>query len=152
GFFSHREPPRDVPVGKDDPNQELGKLPSVCRYTQEKGDDGNPKLSVDVMFHSYLAHSAWELKRLISAADAQRRAFDLGLLPATGLLATGLGQRGALLLTLAGLLEFPADQNFIDGLWNLGLRMLNLPPISRSLVRGCITQQDHDASNYYGSM
>ena len=47
------------------------------------------------------------------------------------LLALGAG----LVLTLAGLLEFPADQNFIDGLWSLALRMLNLPPISRSLVR-----------------
>jgi hypothetical protein len=29
--------------------------------------------------------------------------------------------------------------------------MLNLPDISRSVVRKCITDEDHDASNYYGS-
>ena len=66
-------------------------------------------------------------------------------------LATPLAQRGALLLTLAGLLEFPADQNFIDGLWSMALQMLNLPSISRSVVRSCITDADHHASNYYGS-
>ena len=67
------------------------------------------------------------------------------------MLATPLGQRAALLLTLAGLLEFPADQNAIDGLWAMALKQLNLPDISRSVVRGCITEEDHDASNYYGS-
>ncbi|MEP7126658.1 MAG: hypothetical protein ABJE95_37345, partial [Byssovorax sp.] len=64
---------------------------------------------------------------------------------------TPLGQRSMLLLTLAGLLEFPADQNFLDGLWAMALKALRLPEVSRSLVRGCITSEDHDASNYYGS-
>ena len=66
-------------------------------------------------------------------------------------MATPLGRRAALLLTLAGLLEYPADQNAIDGLWAMALKALNFPDISRSVVRGCITQEDHDASNYYGS-
>jgi len=152
GFFSHREPPRDVLTGKEDPFTDLGRLPALCRYTNSPDESGQTHLSVDVMFHSHLAHAAWEMKRLLSAADAHRRALDLGLLPSKGLLSTVLGQRGALLLTLAGLLEFPADQNFIDGLWSIALRMLNLPPLSRSLIRGCINQADHDASNYYGSM
>lgn len=152
GFFSHHEPPRDVAVGKNDPNSDLGLLPSVARYDQEPDEKGKPQLSVEVMFHSYLAHAAWELKRLLCAAEAMRRALDIGILPPTDLLSTPQGQRGAILLMLAGLLEFPADQNFIDGLWNIALRMLNLPQISRSLVRGCITNADHDASNYYGSV
>lgn len=152
GFFSHREPPRDVLVGKKDPNTDLGALPSVARYDQSPDEAGKPQLSVEVMFHSYLAHAAWELKRLLCAAESMTRALDIGILPATDLLSTPQGQRGAILLMLAGLLEFPADQNFIDGLWNIALRMLNLPQISRSLIRGCITSADHDASNYYGSM
>src|SRR5439155_3626709 len=73
-------------------------------------------------------------------------------LPARGPLATLRGQRGAVLLTLAGLLEFPADQNFIDGLWSFALKQLALPDVSRSLVRACITQADHDADNYYGGL
>lgn len=160
GFFSHREPPLDVPIvrsGTASPvTVDLGRLPAVCRYLQAKdaadsslGEDG---LRVDVMFHSYLSHAPWELKRLLVAAEAHRRALDLGILPARGALSTPLGQRGALLLTLAGLLEFPADQNRIDGLWSTALRLLNLPSISRSLVRGCINEADHDASNYYGSL
>jgi hypothetical protein len=159
GFYSHREPPLDVPTARADAQDpvavELGKLPSVCRYLQAKdagsslGEDG---LRVDVMFHSYLSHAPWELKRLLVAAEAHRRALDLGILPSRGPLSTPLGQRGALLLTLAGLLEFPADQNRIDGLWSTALRLLNLPSISRSLVRGCINEADHDASNYYGSL
>ena len=36
-------------------------------------------------------------------------------------------------------------------MWSLTLKMLNFPDISRSLVRGCITEADHSASNYYGS-
>jgi len=160
GFYSHREPPLDVPVTRGDPSTvpavDLGLLPSVCRYLQAKDDTGSSigedNLSVDVMFHSYLSHAAWELKRLLVAAEAHRRALDLGILPAKGLMSTPQGQRGALLLTLAGLLEFPADQNRIDGLWSTALRLLNLPSISRSLVRGCITEADHDASNYYGSV
>lgn len=161
GYYSQREPPQDVPAGTVPPEvlkATLGTLPSVCRYRKSAQDERAllgvpaPELAVDVMMHSYLSHSAWELKRLLCAAEAQRRALDLGYLPPTGQLATLIGQRGALLLMLAGLLEFPADQNFIDGLWNMALAMLNLPPISRSLVRGCITHEDHDASNYYGSV
>jgi hypothetical protein len=55
------------------------------------------------------------------------------------------------LLTLAGLLEFPADQNYVDALWSEALRALNLPDISRSVVRGCITDADHASGDYYGS-
>ena len=44
-----------------------------------------------------------------------------------------------LLLTLAGLLEFPADQNFLDGLWAMALKALRLPDISRSARARCIT-------------
>lgn len=164
GFYSHREPPLDVPVSKrgESPKVavDLGQLPSVSRYLQaadtpkSAGESaiGEDEFRVDVMFHSHLSHAPWELKRLLCAAEAHRRALDLGILPASGPLASLLGQRGALLLTLAGLLEFPADQNRIDGLWSTALRLLNLPSISRSLVRGCINQADHDASNYYGSL
>ncbi len=152
GFFSQREPPQDVPVGKGTPEVDLGRIPSVCRFLQKNDAAGEePALSVDVMFHSHLSHAAPELKRLLCAAEAMRRALDLGVLPQEGPLATPLAQRGALLLLLAGLLEFPADQNFIDGLWSMALKLLNLPSISRSLVRGCITDADHGASNYYGS-
>lgn len=151
GFYSQREPPRDIPVSADTVGEELGKLPVVCRYQPGSGP-GEPALQAEVMMHSYLSHAAWELKRLLCAAEAHRRALDLGYLRREGLLKTPLGQRGALLLTLAGLLEYPADQNLIDGLWTTALKMLNLPPISRSLVRGCITSEDHDASNYYGSL
>ncbi len=152
GFFSHREPPQDVPVGKGSPEVELGRIPAVCRFIQKtETDDEEPGLSVDVMFHSHLSHAAPELKRLLCAAEAMRRGLDLGILPQEGPLATPLSQRGALLLMLAGLLEFPADQNFIDGLWSMALKLLNLPSVSRSLVRGCITDADHGASNYYGS-
>lgn len=152
GFYSHLEPPQDVPVGKSAPKEELGRLPSVCRYIEKSEPAGDgPGLSVDVMFHGFLSHAAPELKRLICAAEALRRALDLGILPPVGPLATLLGQRGAVLLALAGLLEFPADQNFIDGLWSMALKLLNLPSISRSLVRSCITEADHHLSNYYGS-
>jgi hypothetical protein len=152
GFYSHQEPPQDVSVGKDAPKEELGRLPAVCRYIEksEPSSEG-PGLSVDVMFHSFLSHAAPELKRLLCAAEALRRALDLGILPPIGGLASQLAQRGAVLLALAGLLEFPADQNFIDGLWSMALKLLNLPSISRSLVRSCITEADHHLSNYYGS-
>jgi hypothetical protein len=33
----------------------------------------------------------------------------------------------------------------------MALESMRFPPISRSLVRACITDADHDASNYYGS-
>ena len=147
GFYSQREPPADIPAGKlvEDP----GTLPAVSRFHKDAADLAG--FEVDVMLHAWLAHSGKELKRLLVAADALWRALDLGYLPADGDLATPLGQRSMLLLTLAGLLEFPADQNFLDGLWSMALKALRLPEVSRSLVRGCITSEDHDASNYYGS-
>ena len=147
GFYSQHEPPSDVPAGKlvEDP----GTLPTVCRYHKESGDVAG--FQVDVMLHSWLAHSGKEIKRLLVAADSMWRALDLGYLASDDELAKPIGQRCMLLLTLAGLLEFPADQNFLDGLWSMALKALRLPEISRSLVRGCITSEDHDASNYYGS-
>lgn len=148
GFFSHREPPHDVPTG-DAARQDLGRLPAVTRFQENKDALGG--LSVDVMFHSHLSHAAKELKRLLCAADAMRRAFDLGYLEGDDALSTPRGRRCAMLLTMAGLLEFPADQNFIDGLWSMALKALRLPQISRSTVRACITEEDHDQSNYYGS-
>jgi hypothetical protein len=146
GFYSQTEPPTDVPASPFP--QALGRLPAVTRFQKTDDDAG---LRVDVMFHSHLAHAAKELKRLLVAGDAMRRALDLGHLDGDATLESLVGQRAAVLLTLAGLLEFPADQNFIDGLWSMALRMLNLPEISRSLVRMCITEADHDLSNYYGS-
>ena len=158
GFYSHAEPPRDVPAGKSAPAIEPGTLPSVCRFNHEPsvssalpGSSVGSGLTAEVLFHSHLSHAAPELMRLLCAAEAMQRAMDLGLLPAEGPLATPGGQRGAILLMLAGLLEFPADQNFIDGLWAMALKLLNLPNLSRSLVRSCITDADHHASNYYGS-
>jgi hypothetical protein len=147
GFYSQREPPADIPASKlvEDP----ATLPAVCRFHKEKADLAG--FQVDVMLHSWLAHSGKELKRLLVAADALWRALDLGYLAKEGELATPLAQRAMLLLTLAGLLEFPADQNFLDGLWSMALKELRFPEVSRSLVRGCITSEDHDASNYYGS-
>lgn len=169
GFFSHREPPLDVPIAPAraatgsppaaaapaPADLDLGRLPAVCRYNRidlAERQPGQPELAVDVMFHSFLGHAPWELKRLLCAAEALRRALDLRILPPEGPLASLLGQRGMTLLMLAGLLEFPADQNFIDGLWSTALKLLNLPPVSRTLVRSCINQADHDASNYYGSV
>ncbi|WP_437530599.1 hypothetical protein WME79_50050 [Sorangium sp. So ce726] len=148
GFFSHREPPHDVPTGGA-VKQDLGRLPVVTRFQQSKEALGG--LSVEVMFHSHLSHAAKELKRLLCAADAMRRAFDLGHLSGGEALSTPRGQRCAMLLTMAGLLEFPADQNRIDGLWSMALKALRLPQISRSAVRACITDEDHEMSNYYGS-
>ncbi|WP_437485074.1 hypothetical protein WME75_46630 [Sorangium sp. So ce1014] len=148
GFYSHREPPHDVPTGKA-AQQDLGRLPAVTRYQEAEGALGG--LSVEVMFHSHLSHAAQELKRLLCAADAMRRAFDLGHLSGGEALSTPRGQRCAMLLTMAGLLEFPADQNFIDGLWSMALKALRLPQVSRSAVRACITDEDHEMSNYYGS-
>jgi hypothetical protein len=147
GFYDQRDPPADVATG--DVQQDLGRLPAVCSY--EKTDAVAGGLRAEVMLHSHLAHSAKEFKRLICAAEAMWRAFDLGLLPSTGPLATPLARRGAVLLTMAGLLEFPADQNYLDGLWSMALDALQLPDISRSLVRECITDEDHQRSNYYGS-
>jgi hypothetical protein len=122
----------------------------VCRYYAARDISGGVR--AEVMFHAYLAHAPEELKRLLVAAECMTRAFDLKYLPAEGRLGPPQARRGAVLLTLAGLLEFPADQNRLDALWATALRMLNLPDISRSTVRKCITDVDHDASNYYGSV
>jgi hypothetical protein len=149
GFYSQSEPP-DVKGGPLSAlRQDPSKLPAVCSY--QKSEHTASGLLCEVIFHSHLSHAASELKRLLCAADAFWRAIDLGYLPKEGPLATIEGQRGAVLLLLAGLLEFPADQNFIDGLWSMALSALNFPEISRSVVRACNTEEDHDASNYYGS-
>jgi hypothetical protein len=148
GFFSQLEPPADLPARPL--LSEPGRQPALCRYTPVEGSAAG--MSVDVMFHSWLAHGAMEYKRLLCAAEAFWAALDAGVMPATGAFATLEGQRGAVLLTLAGLLEFPADQNWIDGLWSLALQELGFPDVSRSVVRGCITDADHAADNYYGSL
>ncbi|MDC0673955.1 hypothetical protein [Nannocystis radixulma] len=147
GFFSGAEPPRDVPAGKG-PRGELGRLPAVVRYVR---DPAGEALTADVLFHSHLSHSAQELKRLLVGAEAWWRAIDLGYLGDAAPLDTPLGQRAGLLLLLAGLLEFPADQNFVDGLWEMALDMLHLPRLSRSLIRRCNSDEDHNNGNYYGS-
>jgi hypothetical protein len=146
GFYSHVEPPADLPKGKSDVDP--GLLPAVCRYTRGALSSG---LEGEVMFHAYLCHAGKELKRLLVAADALWRAADLGHFDGRRELETGFGRRGMLLLTLAGLLEFPADQNYVDGLWSMALKALRLPPLSRSLVRAATTDADHAANNYYGS-
>lgn len=132
----------DAPVPTGDPP---GQLPALCRYSREAG------LRAELSMHAWLAHSGKELKRLLVAAEALHRAFDAGLLRLPAGLDSVAHRRGMLLLTLAGLLEFPADQNRIDALWSTALGMLRLPELSRSLVRACINDADHDASNYYGS-
>jgi cysteine-rich repeat protein len=148
GFYSPVDPPRDVPVGKG-PAVDLGRAPAVVRYIEDAtSKDG---LSAEVMVHAWLSHSAQELKRLLVAADAYWRALDLGYLGEPPL-DTLAGQRAGLLLLLAGLLEFPADPNLLDGLWEQALDMLRLPRLSRSLVRRCIDDEDHGNSNYYGSV
>lgn len=146
GFYSEKEPPVDVQGGL--PKENIGKLPAVCRYLETSGGPAN--LQAEIMFHAHLSHAGKEYKRLLCAADAMWRAFDMGLLPDPALDSVA-AKRSAVLLMLAGLLEFPADQNFIDGLWTSALEILRFPVISRSLVRACITEADHDASNYYGS-
>lgn len=146
GFFSHREPPEDVPGAA---GEDLGRLPAVVRYQPKADAEGG--FVAEVLFHSHLSHAAKELKRLLCAADAMRRAFDLGYLKAEGPLASLAGQRGAMLLTLAGLLESPADQNRLDGLWAMALEALSLPEISRNVVRACFTAEDHERSIFYGS-
>ncbi|TKD09409.1 hypothetical protein [Polyangium fumosum] len=146
GFYDRGEPPADVPGGL--PGERLGALPAVCRYV--RGTEGPAGMQADVMMHAHLSHAGKEIKRLLCAADAMWRAFDTGLLDGPPM-HTPAGKRAAVLLMLAGLLEFPADQNFVDGLWSMALEALRFPSISRSLVRGCITDADHDASNYYGS-
>lgn len=146
GFYSEKEPPHDVNGGLSDEN--MGKLPAVCRYLRTP--TGPSSLQAEIMFHACLSHAGKEFKRLLCAADAMWRAFDMGLLPDPSF-ETIAHKRAAVLLMLAGLLEFPADQNFIDGLWTMALEVLRFPAISRTLVRACITEADHDASNYYGS-
>lgn len=146
GFYSEKEPPMDVQGGLPDEN--LGRLPAVCRYL--KTNTGPSTVQAEILFHASLSHSGKEFKRLLCAADAMWRAFDIGLLP-DPCFETIAHKRASVLLMLAGLLEFPADQNFIDGLWTMALEALRFPAISRSLVRACITEADHDASNYYGS-
>ncbi len=148
GFYSHLEPPQDLP--KSALKQDQGKLPAVCRMA--KLDGSAQKFQGEVMFHAWLAHSGKEMKRLLVCADILWRAIDLGFLTTKAPLDTLAGQRAMLLLSLAGLLEFPADQNFLDGLWSMALKTLRLPDVSRSTVRGAITEQDHDNDNYYGSV
>ncbi len=148
GFYSPAHPPSDVPTG-DGPAQELGRLPAVVRYLKDPAAPGG--LVAEVMYNSWLSHTPQELKRLLIAADAWWRAVDLGHLGGREPIDTIAGQRGGLLLLLASLLEYPADQNRLGQLWERALDMLNLPPISRSLVRKCNTDADHNRGNYYGS-
>ena len=57
-----------------------------------------------------------------------------------------------MLLTLAGLLEFPADQNFIDGLWSMALKALRLPAdLPQRGPRAASPRRITTLSNYYGS-
>jgi hypothetical protein len=146
GFYSDKEPPADVQGGL--PGENIGRLPAVCRYLRTT--NGPSTLQAEIMFHAHLSHAGKEFKRLLCAADAMWRAFDMAILP-DPTFETLAHKRAGVLLMLAGLLEFPADQNFIDGLWTMALEVLRFPVISRSLVRACITDADHDASNYYGS-
>lgn len=140
GFYDDRTAPADLPATPT--GEPPASLPAACRYTRDGAE-----LRGEIGLHASLAHSGKELKRLLVAAEAFWRAVDGGLLR----LASPLQQRGMLLLTLAGLLEYPADQNRLDALWSAALHMLRLPDLSRSAVRACITDADHDASNYYGS-
>ncbi|MBK9264589.1 MAG: hypothetical protein IPM54_32985 [Polyangiaceae bacterium] len=146
GFYSEIEMPVDVEGGLR--GESVGKLPAVCRYLRIA--NGHASVQAEIMFHARLSHAGKEFKRLLCAADAMWRAFDTNLLSDT-CFETIAHKRAGVLLMLAGLLEFPADQNFIDGLWTMALETLRFPSISRSLVRACITEADHDASNYYGS-
>ncbi|MBA3549691.1 MAG: hypothetical protein H0T76_24700, partial [Nannocystis sp.] len=145
GFYSVTDPPRDVPAGAGPPS-DPGTAPAVVRYILTDG-----VLSAEVMMHAWLSHSAQEFKRLLVAAEAYWRALDLGYLKGEPLGTLG-GQRAGLLLLLAGLLEFPADPNMLDGLWESALDLLKLPRLSRSLVRRCIDEEDHNRGNYYGSV
>lgn len=131
GFYSHLEPPD----GDD------GRRPAVVRYLPGEA------LRVEVSFHAWLSHAPMELKRLLVAAEAVRQGVTGGWVTA----GTPLENACFVLLTLAGLLEYPADQNNLDALWAAALRMLDLPEVSRSAVRDCITSADHDNDDYYGS-
>ncbi len=148
GFFSPSQPPADVQTG-DGPKVELGNLPAIVRYLDDPSVPGGIK--AEVLFNAHLSHTPQELKRLLIAAESYWRAIDLGYLGCEAPLDTPLGRRGGLLIMLAGLLEYPADQNRLGSLWDQALTMLNLPPISRSLVRRCNTDEDHHQGNYYGS-
>ncbi len=151
GFYSPSEPPHDLATAQED-RRSLGRLPALVRYEQASEPEGGAvTLRAEVLMHSWLSHTPKELKRLLVAADAMTRALDLGLLTGDATLRSPAGRRGAVLLCLAGLLEYPSDQNRLDGLWSAALQALRLPEISRSVVRACITDADHDQSNYYGS-
>jgi hypothetical protein len=146
GFYSAAEPPRDVAAGAGPP-VDPGRAPAVVRYALV-----GEELRAEVLVHAWLAHSAQELKRLLVAAEAYWRAIDLGWLGRAAPMDTPGGRRAGLLLLLAGLLEFPADPNLLDGLWENALDMLALPRLSRSLVRRCIDDTDHNNGDYYGSV
>ena len=146
GFYSHIDQPGDVDSAPSDARRP-GWLPALVRFERQ----GDGELRAEVQMHAWLSHSAKELKRLLVAAEALDRAIDLGVMSADASLRSREGRRGAVLLMLAGLLEFPSDQNMLDGLWSMALKALNLPELSRSVVRACITDADHDLSNYYGS-
>jgi hypothetical protein len=138
GFYDHLDPPADVPQGQLE--QALGRLPAVCRFQKQTG--GKMSFVAEVMLHSHLCHAGKEYKRVLCAAEAIWRAFDLGYFAGDPQLETLLSRRCAVLLMLAGLLEFPAEQNFIDGLWATALKTLQFPEISRSVVRACMTDED----------
>jgi len=148
GFYSPTQPPSDVKTG-DAPAASLGYLPAVVRYLDDPEAPGG--IIAEVLFNALLSHTPQELKRLLIAAESYWRAIDLGYLGAEAPLDSPLGRRAGLLILLAGLLEYPADQNRLGSLWDTALTMLNLPPISRSLVRRCNTDEDHNQGNYYGS-
>jgi hypothetical protein len=138
GFYDQNHPPPEVPEG--------GRMPAVCRY-HGSGD----KLTGEILFHSWLSHCPRELKRLLCAAEAMRRAFELKLLPAPQL-ATPFAQRGAILLTMMGLLAFPADPNHLDAIWALALQALQFPELARNVVASCISEKDQEKrDDYYGS-
>jgi hypothetical protein len=148
GFFSPTQPPQDVPKG-DGPAQELGLAPAVVRYLRDSTVAGG--LVAEIMFNAWLSHAPQELKRMLVAAEAWWRAIDLGHLGGRAPIDTLPGQRAGLLILLASLLEYPADQNRLGQLWGRALELLGFPPISRSLVRRCNTDADHKRGNYYGA-
>lgn len=144
GFYDAASPPGDVDGLQR--HEVAARLPALCRVTR----DGEA-LRVEVMLHAQLAHAGRAYVRLLVAAEAMNRLFDLGAVGREAPLNTPEGRRVSLLLTLSGLLEFPADQNRLDALWSAALTALNLPPLSRSLVRSCVTEVDHAAAMHHGS-
>ncbi|EYF05967.1 hypothetical protein [Chondromyces apiculatus] len=148
GFYSQREPPEDVPAGTG-PAHDLGRMPAVVRYLPAPDAEGG--FVAEVLFHSFLSHASKEVKALLCAADALRRALDVGYLPAEGPLAGVAGQRGAILLLLSGMLEVPAPQNLLDALWATALSALKLPEVSRNVVRSCVSESELERSNIFGS-